>query len=166
MTTQSWEILDNEHPSFHPGAWRLVALIRGAPTKDNHGWGDRAADGSLARVSRAEPGKAEVESSANWKGYTEAYRLGRDGRLTLLRFDYDKTERPSMIVNETLEGDFYVVLKALFDGPRLYVPVRNGVLVLDKSAWLHEAYTGPSPVSTELRSGCDPSYPENPKLWY
>ena len=76
------------------------------------------------------------------------------------------TSRPTRIVNEALEGNFYVVLKALFNGPRLYVPFRNGVLVLDRSAWLHEAYTGPSPVSTELRPGCDPSYPENPRLWY
>jgi hypothetical protein len=166
LTAQSSEILENEHSDFRPGAWRLFAVIRGAPTKDNHGWGDRAPDGSLARVYRADPGEAESVSSANWKGYTEAYRLGRDGRLTLLRFDYDESSRPTRIVNETLEGDFFVVLKALFNGPRLYVPFREGVLVLDRSAWLHEAYTGPSPVSTELRPGCDPSYPENPRLWY
>ena len=166
MTSQSSETLENEHPDFRPGVWELFAVIRGEPTKDNHGWGDRAADGSLVRVSRADPGNAEAESSSNWKGYAEAYRLGRDGRLTLLRFDYDAPSRPPRIVNETLEGDFYVVLKALFNGPRLYVPFRNGVLVLDRGHWLHEAYTGPSPVSTELRAGCDPSYPENPKLWY
>ena len=165
MTTQSSEDLENEHPEFAPGTWRLFGVIRGEPSKENHGWGDRADDGSLVRVYRANPGKAEITKSSNWKGYTERYRLGRDGRLTLLRFDYD-SDRPPMVVNETLDGDFYVVLKALFDGPRTYVPFREGVIVLDQKAWLHVAYTAPSPSSWELRRGCHPAYPHDPKPFY
>jgi len=101
-------------------------------------------------------------STANRKGFTEFWYLTQAGPLVLHRFDYDVPGIPSREVNETLTGDFYIVLKSAPMGPRLYVPFREGFIVLDRSAWLHEAYTGLG--EKELRLGCSPEFPERALL--
>ena len=161
MTSQSSEQLTNEHPTFRLGEWAVFGLIRGEPSRENHGWGDRE-----ARVHQAIPVQPRAVSSANWKGYTEIFRLTRAGQLVLERFDFADYERPPQLANETLTGDFYLVIKSTFKGPRLYIPFRDGTIVLDRAEWLHEAYVGNSPVATELRRGCHPEFPGTARLWY
>jgi hypothetical protein len=160
MTAQSAEQLHNEHPDLVLGAWSVYGLMRGEPSPENHGWGARV------RVYATDPGDPKHVTTANWKGFTEVYRLTRAGHLVLERFDYDDRAIPTRIVGETLAGDFYLVLKCHPMGLRLYVPFRDGSLVLDGSAWLHEVYTGPSPVQTELRQGCNLDFPGPSLLWH
>lgn len=164
MTAQVSEVLANEHPDFQPGEWCIYGIIRGTPTEENYGWGDPDAEGHRPKVYQADPGNPPSRMSSNWKGYIEVFRLGPDGRMTLIGFHYDDPEISPLIVNEQLEGDFYLVLKADFEGPRLYVPFRDGLLVLDRSAWLHE--DGSLTVDSEIRSGCHPDYPGMPRPRY
>ncbi|MBK6460702.1 MAG: hypothetical protein IPF92_06810 [Myxococcales bacterium] len=161
MTAQSPERFSSAHATFQPGAWRVYGLIRGAPTEANHGWGERAEDGRRVKVYRADPGAPPATTSANWKGYTEVLHLGADGRLTLVRFDYASRELPSRVVNERITGDFFLVLKATFRGPRLYVRFRDGVLE-DAAAWLHEEST-PGTFERTLREGAHPDFPDAPE---
>ncbi len=111
MQSQSSEELENEHPSFEMGEWwRLVAVIRGEPTKENYGWGSR--DAKVYDAQPGDTGSSMMQTTANWKGYTEIFRLARDGSLTLLRFAYDDLDTPPLLVNERIKGGLYVVLKA------------------------------------------------------
>ena len=160
MTTQTSEDLRIDLPGFDPGDWRLFGVIRGEPSEDNHGWGSREP------LHQADPGSPETQSTANWKGYTEEWRLTDQGRLVLVAFTYDDPAWPRREVNETISGDFFLVLKSGFEGPRVYVPFRDGILVRDHADWLHEAYIGPSPIETELRPGCHPDFPRVARLWY
>ena len=160
MTTQKSEVLINEYPGLALGAWFVHGVIRGEPAAENHGWGDRS------QVYAADPGSPAVVTTGNWKGFTAVYRLTRAGQLVLHRFDYDDATIPSQDVDELLIGNLYVVLKSHPMGPRLYLPFRDGTVVLDPSAWLHEVYTGPSPVETELRQGCSPEFPGRSLLWH
>ncbi len=162
MTDQSPERLSSARPDFTLGAWRLYGVMRGQPTEENHGWGERAPDGSRVRVYRAAPGEAPATTTANWKGYTEVYHLGPDGRLTLVRFDYASSQLASKLVNEVLEGDFFLVLKASFRGPRLYVRFLDGTLVPDRAQWLHERHVANS-FAKQLFTGAHPDYPDEPK---
>jgi hypothetical protein len=41
-------------------------------------------------------------------------------------------------VNETLRGDFFMVMKPKFFGLRTYVPFRDGVIVEDVNEWVRE----------------------------
>lgn len=156
MTEPKSEQLFNAHHGLHLGVWSLYGVIRGEPAPSNHGWGDHS------RVYAADPGKPPWFSTANRKGFTEFWYLTQAGSLVLHRFDYDVPGIPSREVNETLTGDFYIVLKSAPMGPRLYVPFRDGFIVLDRSAWLHEAYTGLG--EKELRLGCSPEFPERALL--
>lgn len=163
MTAQSPEQLKNKHPDFEMGDWRVYSIIRGTPTLENHGWGDRDEQGRLVPVYRADPGDPSTQYTSNWKGYTRVLRLGPDGRLTLLRFKYDDPKLKPRVVNEVLEGDFYIVLKTEFFGPRLYVPFRDGVLVMDRDAWLHEREAENSPLMAGICPGCHPDFPPPPR---
>jgi len=162
VTTQSSERLESEYPFLDLGVWRVFGVIRGEPCRENHGWGEQGP------AYHATPGEARWVTTANWKGYTEIWRLTCDGRLELVAFEYDDPARSERHrdVNETLEGDFYLVLKSVFQGPRLYLPFRNGVLVVDRRTWKHEAYFDNSPVAMELRSGVHPDFPDAARLWY
>jgi hypothetical protein len=160
MTSQTSEDLRIDHPDFDPGDWALFGIIRGEPAKENYGWGSRE------DVYQADPGQPPTTMTANWKGYTEEWRITEEGRLVLVAFDYDDRAWKRREVNETITGDFYLVLKSDFEGPRIYVPFRDGVIVLDRARWLHEAYYGASPVDTELRPGCHPDFPKTARLWY
>jgi hypothetical protein len=161
MTAQSSDGFTNEHPSLALGAWSVFHVMRGEPSSENHGWGERGVS-----VHRVVPVAPQVVTTANWKGCTALYRLTRSGQLVLDRFDFDDSSRASQLVNETLEGDFYVVLKSNFSGPRAYVPFRQGTIVLDQAEWIHEAYVGNSPNATELRPGRHPDFPHAARLWY
>lgn len=159
MTAQVSDQLALEHPGLTLGEWRLYAVISGHPDKSNHGWGE-------GRPYKSDPGQAPWRTTANWKGYIIHFRLKADGRLVLDYFRYDTPGTPPRVCGEILEGDFYLVLKSTFQGPRLYIPFQNGLINLDQKAWLHENYIGNSPIATELRAGCHPDFPSRAHLWY
>lgn len=163
MTTQVSEDFRSEYPFLDFGVWRVFGVIRGEPSEENYGWGDRERP-----VYAAVPGPAETMTTGNWKGFVERWLLSEAGRLILVGFEYDDFEREDRIrdVHETLEGDFYLVLKSEFEGPRLYIPFRDGVLVTDRARWKHEDYVGPSPIAAELRAGPHPQFPRPARLWY
>jgi hypothetical protein len=79
--------------------------------------------------------------TANWKGYTEEYRLTKEGQLVLERYSYRHNPFgrwwPKR-VNETLSGDFFMVMKPGFRELRTYVPFRSGVIVEDVAEWIRE----------------------------
>ena len=64
------------------------------------------------------------------------------------------------------EGDFFMVLKSKFDGPRQYVPFVDCHLVTDSDRWLHERYTGNKPTAKQIWDGLHPDYPDKARLWY
>lgn len=161
MTSQRAEDFVNDHPKLSLGVWRVFGVIRGAPTRENHGWGDREAP--LVRTKAKE---VRAQSSANWKGYTERWHLKADGGLYLDAIVYDDKAIPPLVANERVVGDFHVVLKSEFHGPRQYVPFVDGSIVLDESRWLHERYTGPRPVDTAMATGKHPDFPGKARLWY
>jgi hypothetical protein len=136
MTNQVCEELQNDCPLLDLGRWHLYGVIRGEPSKENHGWGDRK------RVYRADPGPAESVTTANWKGFRERWRLTPEGRLVLVGFEYDDVARPARrrTIGEVIEGSFYIVLKTEFEGPRMYVAFRDGTLVVNQGDWRHEDF--------------------------
>jgi len=162
MTEQSCEDLKNEHPELDLGKWRVYGVIRGVPNDENHGWGTRE------RAYRTDPGEVEMVRTSNWKGYHEAWKLRADGRLVLDRIEFDEYGREPLVANEVVEGDLFLVLKSTFESPRVYIPFESGVIVLDRSRWLHEAYVAPSPSNrtTEIRPGAHPDFPNAARLWY
>jgi len=135
MTAQFPEELENDHPRVDFGGLRLYGVIRG-PVHLNHGRGNPYGHTAKPKKPRRRP-----MCTANWKGYTEEYRLTEEGRLVLKRYSY----RHNIIgrwwpkrVNETLHGDFFMVMKPKFFGLRTYVPFRDGVIVEDMTEWVRE----------------------------
>ncbi len=78
--------------------------------------------------------------SALWRGYVATFVLQEDGRLRLAFFEYrlGLRKRERQEVNELLEGDFSMVMKNQFFGPRTYIPFLDGVVVEDQESWFTE----------------------------
>jgi hypothetical protein len=69
--------------------------------------------------------------------------LDPNGELQLASYQYvPAPKNPPLEVHETLTGDFWLVLKRHFFGPRVYVPFRGGRIVEDATAWVREPSTG------------------------
>jgi hypothetical protein len=153
VTEQLPHTLTVDDPAIDFGTWSLYGVIRGVPTRENSGWGDGTA-------YAADPGSPPAGATCNWAGFVPAFRITRDDALVLERFEYWSPDWPDKQVNETLDGDFYLVLLARFFGPRLYVPFRGGRIVLDRAAWLHETDEG---AKSEYRAGCHPDFPAMPR---
>lgn len=154
MTDQIPHGLTVEHPGLEIGDWRLYAVIRGDPAKENHGWGN----GDNVEREIADPGKPKLEDavSANWAGYMTDYRLRADGRLVLDRYRYFG-ERRTKEIARAVSGEFWMVLKSAFEGPRMYIPFYDGVIELNRAAWEHEECTGPS--AHKFSPGAHPQFP-------
>jgi hypothetical protein len=83
-----------------------------------------------------------------WRRYIAKYRLNQDGSLELVSYEYPISGPPGPDpAGETLEGDFWLVLKETFFGPRTYIPFRAGKIVVDKAAWVFEDSPNPSAFS-------------------
>jgi hypothetical protein len=99
----------------------------------NNGWGDEY---TFAAKATPDP---NYECSALWSGYRSIYRLDSSGTLTLESFDYPFHEgREADVIGEQLVGNFWLILKPSFEEARTYVPFQNGVIVKDRSRWIHE----------------------------
>ena len=134
MTAQASDILINEHPRIELGGLHLYGVIRN-DIRSNHGWVDR-----YLLASPPNPPHDTVRCSALWRGYTATFRLDENGSLTLLSYRYrlSLSKAKTEMINERLNGDFWLVLKPAFFAPRTYVPFIDGKIVEDESKWVVE----------------------------
>ena len=129
VTAQSPDTLVVEHPNVALEGMSLYGVIRG-DIRVNDGWGERY-------PVRGEPDRFfGAKCTALWRGSVATYRLSPSGRLELVAYEYPFSDHPSTDVREHLEGDFWLVLKKHYDGPRMYVPFRDGVVGADPSLWI------------------------------
>ena len=147
MTAQMPDELDNQCPALDLNGLDLYGIVRGDITT-NHGWGE-------PYVFRCPPGRADSGSvcSALWRGHIAKFRIDADGRVMLVGYAYPtfeviendlrRTDRTAA-VGELQTGDLWLVLKRRFFGPRVYVPARDGRLLIDRAAWVLEPDEGPS----------------------
>lgn len=132
MTVQAPERLLSEKPEIDFGSLSLYAIIVGDIRK-NHGWGDPYPFDMPPVVP---PGGI---CSALWRGYVATFRLRPDGCIELKRYDYPNSRpRFGVDVLEVLKGDFWLIMKAEFFGPRVYVPFVAGQIVSDDKKWIVE----------------------------
>jgi hypothetical protein len=134
MTAQAPDALINNHPRVKLRGLHLYRIIRG-DTRANHGWGER-----YIFTKTPQPPKDVPRCSALWRGYIARFRLDEEGRLELVSYRYplSLTKSTTESVGELLTGDFWLVLKHNFFGPRTYVPFKDGKLVEGESAWVVE----------------------------
>ena len=129
MTNQRSDELTNECTSLALDDLRPFGVVTG-DVRSKDGRGSKYAFKSAA--SPAEKGRV----SGLWRGYISVYRLRADGRLILERYEYPfEDNRQPDVVNELLEGDFFLVMKRRFKGPRTYIPFKSGVVVSHKDEW-------------------------------
>ena len=141
MTAQDPDKLLNECPTLDVEGLYLFGIIRG-DIDTNHGWGE-------PYVFESTP-KAKDEQywcSSLWRGHVASYRIEANGRVTLLRYDYPyhyhlPEEERTEDLSEELSGDFWLVFKDCFFGPRVYLPACDGRVVADRSRWRREPDEG------------------------
>jgi hypothetical protein len=143
MTAQEPERLLNELPGFDVRGLELFGVVRG-DIETNHGWGDR-----IIFQTRPRDPEPRYTCSSLWRGNIATYRLGPNGRLTLISYEYpyhyDLPESDRIDeVQEQLTGDYWLVFKERFFGPRVYVPARDGRVVTDRNEWRFEPDEEPS----------------------
>ena len=131
MSDQVSHELVNDCPRVDFGEMALYAVIFG-PVEENCGWGRGFYE------CKIEPDPNRIFTTASLNGYICRYHLNYDGKLILASYVYPFSEIKATLVNETLKGDFYMVMKQDFSSPRLYVPFADGKIVEEKSKWLDE----------------------------
>lgn len=134
MTAQVPDRLMNKHPRVKLRGMHLYGVVRG-DIRTNSGWGQR-----YEFTKPPTPTKDVPRCSALWRGYTATFRLDSEGELELVSYRYPRslTKTETEPVNEKLSGDFWLVLKHNFFGPRTYVPFKDGKIVEDESEWVVE----------------------------
>jgi hypothetical protein len=143
MTAQMPDEVVNLDPRLNLGDLRLYAVVQGDITAD-HGWG-------TFYPFQRKPTLIDERfwCSALWRGYVAHYRIDAEARVTLVRFGYPfrhdlpEDERAEDI-GEELIGDYWLVFKDRFFGPRTYVPARDGRVVPERDQWSFEPDPGPS----------------------
>jgi hypothetical protein len=135
MTAQRPNTLLVEHPRFDfRGLW-LRAIIVGEPGPDRP-WGSGSYDLPIP------PLPLSSKTATNlYRGYVATFVLRDDASLELRSFHYDATGvgTEERSVGLVLAGDFWLVMDSAFDGPRAYVPFRQGHGIDDRSSWLEES---------------------------
>src|SRR5262245_29500787 len=114
MTAQAPDRLMNKHPRVKLRGLLLYGVVRG-DIHANSGWGQR-----YEFLKVPQPPKDVPRCSALWRGYTATFRLDPDGEVELVSYRYplSLTKAETEPVNEKLTGDFWLVLKQDFFGPR------------------------------------------------
>ena len=112
------------------GELSLYVVTTGDITANN-GWGVRYP----FRKQPSVPADS-ITCSALWRGYIAEYAIHNDGQMSLVAYRYPLApSKPRVEINERLVGDFWLVMKSRFEGERVYVPFRAGVLVSDENEW-------------------------------
>jgi hypothetical protein len=134
MTAQIADRLINKHPRVMLRGLQLYGVTRG-DISANNGWGERY---KFANPPR--PPEGISPCSALWRGYIATFRLDQVGELELIsyRYPFGSSKAKTQRVNEKLSGDFWLVFKHNFFGPRTYVPFKDGRIVEDESTWVIE----------------------------
>lgn len=129
MTAQTPDRLVNARPDLDLAGYHLFGVITEDPTS-RHGR-------PYPFKSQATP-DARMASTAVARGYISLFRLNSAGRLILKGFAYlpHKGRAPDML-DEELEGDFWLVFRQSFFGDSLHLSFRNGIVVSDRSQWRH-----------------------------
>lgn len=133
MTIQVSDQLINNHIEIDFGDLRPYGVAIG-DVQSNNGWGTPYPFKNL-------PSPSDERVSFLWRGYISVYRLNSDGRLILEKYEYPNLggKREPDIVNEIMNGDFYLIMKAEFSGLRTYIPFRSGRIVSNLSEWIVES---------------------------
>jgi hypothetical protein len=148
VTVQLSDRLGNDHPRVKLDGLRLYGVIRG-DILARFGWGEPYP----FAVPPAPPGAGRC--SLLWRGYIATFRLHPDGVLELVGYDYMMSpgEWRAHPVGERLAGDFWLVFKRNFFGPRTYVPFRAGLIVEDEAEWVGEPETDTHRRLSQRRGG-------------
>jgi hypothetical protein len=135
MTAQVPDRLLNKHPRVKLRGLHLYGVVRGDIRGANSDWWQLY---DFAKPPT--PPKEVPRCSALWRGYTATFRLDSEGELELLSYRYPRTMMRAVTepVNEKLSGDFWLVLKHNFFGPRTFVPFKDGKIVEDEFEWVVE----------------------------
>ena len=132
VTAQIPDTLKNNHPKVDFGNLSIQAVVIGDITKE-HGWGV----GFYKMPILPNPPKGRT-CSALWSGYIKNFELLETGQLKLVSYSYpfaDTKERPIDEVNLLLEGNFWLVMKSDFEGPKVFVPFVDGFIETDYNQW-------------------------------
>jgi len=135
MTAQVPDRLVNDHPRVKFRRLHLYGIIQG-DVRSNHGWGER-----YRFAKPPDPPKDRRTCTALWRGYVATFRLDAHGELELVSYRYPlaSSKSTTQAVHEKLSGDFWLVLKRNFFGPRTYVPFKDGKIIEDASTWFTES---------------------------
>lgn len=133
MTAQASDQLDNRHGTVDFGELAPFGFVSGE-IDANHGWGKPYPFQNQPSIP-----KDNKVCSALWRGYVAEFTLDSGGSLTLDAYCFPSApKKPRQAVNERLTGDFWLVMKSNFEGNRVYVPFRAGIIVADENSWLIE----------------------------
>lgn len=133
MTAQAPEKLTNEHARVDLGSMNLYRVIRG-DVSQNHGWGIPYEFEHLSS-----PPKDARRGSFLWRGYIANFRLTAKGCLILCGYSYPVAEsKKEERFEEVLHGNFWMVMKHNFFGPRTYIPIYDGRIVESEADWIRE----------------------------
>jgi len=130
VTDQIADKLINQCPDVDFEGLSLRAIIRGNPDSGNE---------ERLRFNR-KPKQVRAMCSALLRGYIGSFLLSKDGRLTLIRYEYpfcEQTEDESF--EEEINGDFWMAMKARKTRERVFVPFRSSKIVADKTSWITQA---------------------------
>lgn len=130
MTAQLPDRLINNHPRIALKDLQLYGVICGDPRASESGWGDGPAFAQPARPINT------AVTSGLWRGYVATFVLQPDGRLKLDSFDVKSAQR--LVINELIDGDFWLVMKPWFHGLRTYIPFKAGYIVEEQVEWFTE----------------------------
>lgn len=132
MTTQVSDQLINNYIEIDFGDLHPYGVAVGN-VQSNNGWG-------IPYPFKNVPSPSEERVSFLWRGYISVYQLNSDGQLILEKYEYPNLggKREPDLVNEILDGDFYLIMKTEFRGVRTYIPFRGGRIVPNPDEWIVE----------------------------
>lgn len=155
MTSQIPDKLHNDSGAVDLNGLRLYGVLVDAPER-RHRWRGEAYESA----AKATPDR-KYTCTALWRGHVSVYRLTVDGTITLEAFEYPfHRGRDPDPVGECLRGDFWLMLSRSFADYKVYVPFRDGRIVVDRAQWRFETDDG------EFASGSEfpPGYEQPKKL--
>lgn len=128
MTEQVPDKLINNCPGVSFGELRPFQVVLGDPAKsgDWEGYGF---------ISLPNP-RLKCVTTACWQGYISVYVLDRSGQLSLDRFEYSSRGASVEIVDEPLEGDFWLLMSGLDSAETVCIPFIDGEIVRDRGQWV------------------------------
>ncbi len=79
--------------------------------------------------------------TACWNGYTSKYKISNSKELVLMGFEYPALLPEHIEPDEVYEiamGDFWLNMKSDFFADSIYIPFKNGKLVINKNEWINK----------------------------